>query len=116
MGIITLLIYLAFCAWVSYLALKRGRDPTNWFFIALFFGFLGLVALLFMPKLDAPEPVKENDLLSGKTWYYLNAGRAIKGPFSGGRLKSLLSSGDITLETLVWSEGMQDWMPLKTFT
>ncbi|MCB1114572.1 MAG: DUF4339 domain-containing protein [Chlamydiia bacterium] len=113
MGILTLLIYLSFCAWVSYLALKRGRDPTNWFFIALFFGILGLIALLLMPRLE--EPVSE-DPLSGKQWYYLNPGRKIKGPCSASRLRQLLTSGDITLETLVWCEGMPDWKPLKGFS
>lgn len=118
MGILfTLILWFFFCGLVSYLSLQRGRDPTNWFFIAIFIGLFSLPLLYFLPKV-APEnqlePVK-TDPLSGKDWVYLDSKRDIKGPFSYKIIRSLQESGDVTPETWVWSEGMNDWAQLSSF-
>jgi hypothetical protein len=47
------------------------------------------------------------------TWYY-NSGGQQQGPISDAELASLLATGKITPETLVWREGMKDWQPLAT--
>jgi uncharacterized RDD family membrane protein YckC len=46
-------------------------------------------------------------------WYYALNGQQ-QGPVSADDLSSLLSSGTITPETLIWKEGMSDWLPLST--
>lgn len=43
------------------------------------------------------------------SWYYAE-GDAQKGPISQEELTQLLSSGGITSETLVWQEGMPEWV------
>ncbi|MDB6110844.1 MAG: domain containing protein [Pedosphaera sp.] len=43
-------------------------------------------------------------------WYYVHAGQQI-GPVDEAALESLLASGTITADTLVWKEGMANWLP-----
>lgn len=45
-------------------------------------------------------------------WFYA-AGTDRKGPHARGHFRSLLESGTITGETLVWTSGMPAWLPLS---
>jgi hypothetical protein len=45
-------------------------------------------------------------------WYYESAGQQ-QGPVTEAGLDRLLAEGKITLETLVWREGMSGWTPLR---
>ncbi len=44
------------------------------------------------------------------TWFYEVAGTP-RGPVPRSRLVDLLRSGEVSPESLVWSEGMADWLP-----
>ncbi len=46
------------------------------------------------------------------TWYVAIDGKA-KGPYPSDEIRALLSSGKISLDTLVWKEGLQDWIPVS---
>ena len=46
-------------------------------------------------------------------WYYVADGQQV-GPVSEQDLKALVDAGTVTGETLVWHEGMQDWVPQST--
>ena len=46
-------------------------------------------------------------------WHYAINGQQ-QGPVSADELSRLLSAGSITTETLIWKEGMADWLPLST--
>jgi len=41
-------------------------------------------------------------------------GRRQEGPVSGEDLETMLSTGSIWTETLVWNEGMTDWVKIGT--
>jgi len=45
-------------------------------------------------------------------WYYTEAGER-QGPLGDEEFDSLVRSGRVTLSTLVWREGMADWLPLE---
>jgi uncharacterized RDD family membrane protein YckC len=45
-------------------------------------------------------------------WYYVQDGKQA-GPVDEGQFRSLIQSGVITLETLVWKEGLTNWRPLR---
>jgi hypothetical protein len=45
-------------------------------------------------------------------WYYTTDGQQ-HGPLDEGALDQMISHGTITPETLVWKEGLADWVPLK---
>jgi hypothetical protein len=47
-----------------------------------------------------------------KPWYYAIGGEQT-GPISRSELSALIQSGRITRETLVWSEGTDDWIPAR---
>ena len=46
-------------------------------------------------------------------WFYAKDGRKA-GPVSDGELDSLAARGGIDASTLVWKEGLADWLPLAT--
>lgn len=46
-------------------------------------------------------------------WYYVEAG-AQKGPLEDDKFIELVTGGVIRAETLVWREGMKDWLPYGT--
>jgi hypothetical protein len=45
-------------------------------------------------------------------WYYAAGGQQ-QGPVDDTQLDALVSSGQVTAETLVWHEGMPSWQPLR---
>ncbi len=48
-------------------------------------------------------------------WYYgSSAGQ--NGPVEEHELRALIASGGVGPETLVWRDGMKDWLPLRSVT
>lgn len=47
-----------------------------------------------------------------RIWYYAN-GAERRGPHTDSELRALLAQGSLTPATLVWSEGLADWIPLS---
>lgn len=103
----------------SSLAKKLQRDPLPWFCAGFFFGLLGLVALLFMPRRKStksgyvppkeilphvePEPFKE------KLWFYLNHTHEKMGPINYTSLLQAWTEGKVSVKSYVWKEGMANW-------
>ncbi len=56
------------------------------------------------------DPLDQLAAASRREWYYESKQGGQAGPVSEMRLKMLLKSGEISAKTMVWSEGMQDWM------
>ncbi|GAB2668131.1 RDD family protein [Arenimonas aestuarii] len=46
-------------------------------------------------------------------WYYVDAGHNRQGPVSGEDLATAFRQGRITRETLVWRDGLPQWVPLE---
>ncbi len=46
-----------------------------------------------------------------KDWYYGSEGQQ-HGPLEEEALKALIQSGEISPDTLIWKEGMSDWLPV----
>lgn len=45
-------------------------------------------------------------------WFYLNGEEQV-GPYPGEQLHELISAETITRETLIWTEGMPEWLPAE---
>lgn len=93
----------------AYLAKRRGRDATKWFFVGLFFGIFGLLALFFFPKVEskeivAPPQPPEQIPEKIKDWYYLDAQHVTLGPITRDELNEKCGP-----RTYVWKQGMNDW-------
>lgn len=58
---------------------------------------------------SSPPVSAEHD----SAWYLEDQGKP-KGPMSFGSLKRYLQSGEYSTSTLVWREGMEDWVPADT--
>ena len=75
-----------------------------------------------MPELEY-EPMPELEPVVGAPqvqapasqpqWYYANQGQQ-SGPISDSDLARLVANGEVLSETLVWREGMQEWLPVHS--
>ncbi len=128
---LTILLWLIIGSATAYYASQRGRDPLLWFMIGMMLGLLGLLLLFVLPiavpetaetitksseeKEDRPPPSPEdlsNDYLI-KDWYYYDNHQARQGPVRYEILKALWQSGDLTEDSFVWCEGMNEWKPIE---
>lgn len=127
-------IFLLFLAGLtSYYAKRKGRNPTTWFVLGLFFGFFALLVLFFLapvvkkegeddgyPTMSISNP--DPSLLSSpdlsptfttpdedKLWYYLDMNHEQMGPVSVIALRELWNRGQLELNSYVWSNGMEKW-------
>jgi uncharacterized membrane protein YhaH (DUF805 family) len=50
--------------------------------------------------------------VSERQWYFIENGNR-NGPVAEDALRSIVQAGRIKSDTLVWSEGMQDWQPMS---
>lgn len=46
-----------------------------------------------------------------QTWYYTDANGQQAGPVSSAEIQQLATNGTVTGQTMVWSEGMENWAP-----
>ena len=121
--------YEIYVAWLimglanSYLAKKTGRNPRLWFLLGVLFGIFGLFFLFFTSKKQAQKAPQQENLPdkkfspfdADKLWYYVEAGGdSPSGPMSGLALERLLSEGVISLQSYVWTEGMENWERVKS--
>jgi len=104
----------------AYIAHRQGRNPYAWFFIGIFFGLLGVLAIFIAPKkpkkitlTPQPHPVIIGPL--DKLWYYLDPTHEKIGPMSFQALNTQWKQGKITPATYVWHEELPDWKLLQDF-
>ncbi|NGX45262.1 MAG: hypothetical protein K940chlam2_00407 [Chlamydiae bacterium] len=123
MNILTVAMWLLFGSLTAYLAQRRGKNPYLWFFIGMLLGIMGLLILIFMPKLRlkkaqkdpiptvdvTPEPPKE------KLWYYLDSDNKQFGPMAFEELMRAYHEATVGTETYVWNEDLEDWKHFKDF-
>jgi hypothetical protein len=117
--LVVILSWLVFGGAASYFASQRGRDPFAWFMIGMLLGILGLLLLFLLPPLEneKKEPVEPEEIAPVITepaerltdWFYLDKNRIQVGPVAFNALKSAWDDKEITIETLVWREGMGEW-------
>lgn len=103
----------------SYLAGRKGKNQFLWFFIGLFLGCLGVLAIVLAPtkpkaqKSQPPKPplqdlAKRNEAWS-KMWYYMDTGHIQQGPVE---FQHIIQA-KLTPTTYVWGEGMAEWKKLS---
>lgn len=131
--ILSLFFSLIFGCLSAYIAAKRKRRATLWFFIGVFAGIFGLLIVLLLPPPKEPaegdsltdwinRKEKETEKLlpplstspyEGKEWYYVDQNRKALGPVSWTKLRELYEQKEINLDTLIWYEGLGDWQKAK---
>ncbi len=127
-GLIVSFICARACA---HFAIKRNRNPQRWFALGFFFTIFALGILLLLPPPEALQPVELQEgansavntpiapvnpletTLSTRSWYYLDKNQSQIGPIGLEDLKEAKENGLLLPSSYLWSEGMQDWMPLK---
>lgn len=126
--ILSFILLIIISGLTAYYADTKGRSPFWWFVLALMFSIIAPIILFFLPSLK-PEvdsegkiitqnnnepflgvpPPPPNVLDSDKLWYYLDANHNQYGPVSMIALKELWDTGQLTIKSFVWSEGMVKW-------
>ncbi|MGC6488270.1 MAG: DUF4339 domain-containing protein [Planctomycetota bacterium] len=61
---------------------------------------------------ELPTPAATPQLTEGAAWFYARDNER-QGPVTAETVRHLLQAGAIDGDTLIWSEGMQDWTALK---
>ncbi len=51
---------------------------------------------------------------ANKLFFYLNKKREKTGPFSGQAMGGLFQREELNLETLIWTQGMEKWAPVRS--
>jgi hypothetical protein len=75
-------------------------------------------APLTFPELEEPTPAKsarrsgKADLAQAVEWHYVDADGNPQGPVSQARLLGLWHEGSLSSTTLVWREGMENWLEI----
>ncbi|MCA9124129.1 MAG: DUF4339 domain-containing protein [Planctomycetaceae bacterium] len=66
------------------------------------------------PASDAREMVNEGAASGAADWYYTHKGTQIDTPVAFSQLQFLVSTGQLTHEDNVWTDGMPNWTPAST--
>lgn len=128
-SIISIIINLIFGVWAYRLAQSQGRNPWVWFALGAFFGFWGLIILLFLPepplqKLPINSSKKSSLSLEeslffdskencNQLWYFLNENHQSEGAFSFQKIRELYENKTIHSLTYVWNTTFSGWQRLK---
>jgi len=118
-----LLFWLFFGLLAAHFAKKRGRRPLGWFFIGFFLGFIGILILFLLPKIEkaelqpAPRPLrpllpKQSESWL-KMWYYLDPVHAQQGPLEFPDLIKKWKENGLNEQSFIWGEGMKEWRRLS---
>jgi hypothetical protein len=128
--ILSLFFSLIFGILAAYVATKKERRATLWFFFGVLGGIFGLLIILFMPKLETPvegdylndwinkkrtKKLPLQNLPASKMWYYVTLDRTSLGPVSLLELQNLYAAGTINSHTLVWYDGLAGWQKIRDF-
>jgi hypothetical protein len=62
------------------------------------------------PAIARPMPLLDLN----KEWYFLTPAEETRGPLSWSELRERMNERLVELDTLVWSEGMDDWQQLQS--
>ena len=60
-----------------------------------------------------PEPFTQTDMPTSEASILLAVNGEQFGPYTRTQVRDMIAHGDITTETLMWTSGMLEWMPLS---
>lgn len=116
------LFWLFFGFLTAYLAKRRGKKPTPWFFVGLFLGLFGVALVLILPWIEKklkPRPIvvsriqtREQVLAlpeSAQSWYFLDRKHTQMGPLQFKEFVEKWKSGEVRPDSYVWTDGMGEW-------
>jgi hypothetical protein len=126
---ISLLLLVVIGSFCFYIAKKRQRNPYFWFFIGFFFGILGLLFLLLIPKKSQNELVPQtqpsilkqpivasSSIISpykDMQWHYLDEEHKTIGPLYFSELLQAWIDGRLSIKSYVWTDKMNDWQQIE---
>jgi hypothetical protein len=129
--IVSFVIGLLIGATTAYFAERRGRSPLIWFFVGAFLGIFGLILLFILTSyaakgaekgksepvvFAAAPPLVALPVVAEKLWYYLDQKNQQYGPMPYAQIKDLLDRQELTIDTYVWCEGMENWKHISELT
>lgn len=114
---------LLFGCLTAVVARSRGRSPWLWFVMGMLLTWIALIILLFLPasSTEKSEEVFFAPKILGKKsswdlttdWFYVDRNKKVQGPISASALKELWKKEELSLETWIWHESIEDWKTIK---
>lgn len=108
----TILLNVLFVYLSVYLAKRKNRSITAWFFMGILLGFFSVILLLILPVRPQIKPRNPPNVIAGK-WFYLDKEKKNVGPLSWDELLSALQTIHNNEEVWVWRKGMETWEKIK---
>lgn len=120
MHIFNLVLFWTFFGfWASYLARKKGKNPTTWFLLGIFLGIIGVLLIFLLPPKRVSQPASKVEIVVKPVpqplpeWHFFDKNKIQKGPISLVELKAQWKSGEINENSFVWASGMENWKTVK---
>ncbi len=57
----------------------------------------------------------KDEVMNQEQWYYADTQQQRHGPVTQSELQHLFAQGQLDLSSLIWCQGMEDWLPLQHF-
>jgi len=109
------------------LAVSRERSPIAWFFLGFILGWVGLLLIFILPSLkkvpkSEPEQIEpvveekkepESSFERTDNWFYLDQKKEVCGPLSVQMIKEKWGEGDISENSWVWNEMIDEWKKIS---
>lgn len=109
---IGLIILIVIATINAYISIMKGFNWPTWFILTLLLGPLVTVILYFSKKkkisLEKAFAIPRDGL-----WFYLTKDSKQMGPVSSYRVEELFEIKELSRDTYVWKEGMQEWKKLE---
>ncbi len=114
------IFWLIFGATSAYMARTRGKNPYLWFFLGMFFGVFGILALYLTSRSKKKKEPTTIDITpqfypihKDNLWYYLDPANLQNGPMSFDALVGAFKAGKVSDKTYVWNETLENWKPFS---
>ena len=109
---IGLIILIVIATINAYISIRKGFNWPTWFILTLLFGSLGSVILFFSNEKKIALK-KAFAFPRDGLWFYLTKDSKQIGPISSFRIEELFEIKELSHDTYVWKEGMQEWKKLE---
>lgn len=122
---ISLLLLVCIGSLCYFIAKKRKRNPYFWFFIGFFFGIIGFLILLLLPKpsiekniINSPPLELKKTIIPSDSilspykemrWHYLDEEHKTMGPLYFSELLQDWIDGKVSIKSYVWQDKMDEW-------
>ena len=109
---IGLIILIVIATINAYISIRKGFNWPTWFILTLLLGPL-VTVILYFSKEKKISLIIAFAIPRDGLWFYLTKDSKQIGPISSFRIEELFEIKELSHDTYVWKEGMQEWKKLE---